>query len=85
MSQTLLELELNVRKATNTCIACGELIGEDRNHHCDEKKIGRRDSMMLNGRKHPGRSDFLRLPGARLEEGFNMMRGNCEYSPMEEE
>jgi len=59
MSQTLLELELNVRKATNTCIAWGELIGEDRNHHCDEKKIGRRDSMMLNGRKHPTRENTI--------------------------
>jgi len=54
-----------------TCVACG-VHDNLWNHHCDEKKIARRDKMRATGKTC--RSDSQRCEGQRLYEGLAMLQ-----------
>jgi hypothetical protein len=54
------------------CVACGARQAADAsNHHCDPKRISRKDSMSLRGRE-----DDYRKPteAMRLNYGFHLLR-----------
>jgi hypothetical protein len=55
------------------CEGCGAYIDFDDNHHCDPKRVGRRDTQMQRGRepKEQRRPSF----NSRLAEGVQIMTG----------
>lgn len=57
---------------SNRCVACDQLIGNDRDHHCDERLTARRDQVMAQERSWT-RGDHGLTEGDRLAQGFAML------------
>ena len=61
----------------NRCVACDQLIGNDQDHHCDERRTARRDQVMSQerdwtvGNRNYDLTDRLSHGFAMLEEDDN--------------